>query len=520
MANPAPGVNITVNAPSSNPQTNAPTGTWFVTGVAHGPSGVAVPINSISDFNTYFGKTVNSVVTGRYNDTTNAVDSSTLYDALDVYFREGGITAYVSRAVPTGGSPVSALKKIDSSSGAWLTATAQGPGVWGNNISVIFTLISSGVYTLTVTYNGNTMATSPVLNSASDAVSWAASLPAYQVLVSFVAGSGTIPAATTTFNLATGAEGTTLNAASYTTALGFFTTALGYGQVSAPGNVTSAVHKGLLDHAQANSRVALLDAPNTSALNSASGTNGLLTGDGSVANIQTVGANAATDSSYGGYFAPWVIVPGITSTTPNTTAPVFQRTVAPSAIAAANIAATDVKNDCNVPAAGILNGSANYAIDVAQTFSATDRASLNNGGVNLIRNVNGQTAIYGFRSTSTDPTWAFLNNVRFRMQILRDFDVISESFVFAEIDGRGQIFSTLGGALSGQCQNYWLRKSIYGANAEDAYTVNVGPQVNTPATIAAGQVNAQVNLRMAPFGEFVNIQVTKYLVSVPLPVYN
>ena len=105
------------------------------------------------------------------------------------------------------------------------------------------------------------------------------------------------------------------------------------------------------------------------------------------------------------------------------------------------------------------------------------------------------------------------------MQIVRDLDVISEPFVFAEIDGKGQIFARLAGALSGQCQNYWLRNSIYGVNPEDSFTVNCGPQVNTPATIASGVLNAQINLRMSPQAEQVSITVTKYLSSASLPSY-
>ena len=47
--------------------------------------------------------------------------------------------------------------------------------------------------------------------------------------------------------------------------------------------------------------------------------------------------------------------------------------------------------------------------------------------------------------------------------------------------------------------------------------VNVGPTVNTPATIQAGQINAVVSLKMSPFGEFVNISIAKYAVTATLP---
>ena len=125
--------------------------------------------------------------------------------------------------------------------------------------------------------------------------------------------------------------------------------------------------------------------------------------------------------------------------------------------------------------------------------------------------------LYGYRSTSLDPNWTYLNNVRFRMQVENDFDKIGEQFMFNEIDGQGHLFSRFNAALSGRCQTYWTNGSLYGATPTQAFQVNTGPQVNTPNTIAAGQINAQVLLHMSQFGEFVTINVIKYLVNSPFP---
>ena len=512
MANP-PGVNVTVNTPSSSVQTNSTTGTWFVTGLtAGGPVGVAVPVNSIQDLNTYFGTITNGAVTGR-NST-----SATLYDSLDVYFRQGGVRAYVSRV--QGATSVKATCTIPASgSGTWLTLTALGGGTWANNASgtgsaglqVVVAAAGSNGYSLTVNYNGNQIGSaSPALFTAADAVNWVNSLPTPGVLFTAVDSGGTgVPVAATKY-FTSGTDVTPIES-DWTAALTAFNIELGAGQVSAPGHGTASTTawKDLCNHATSSNRVAILDS------NPASTTASALATD--AASIQYAGAQAATDSSYAAMFAPWVKVPGIATTQPNVVAPTFTRTVPPSAFVAANISATDLTNDANVPAAGVQNGACEYALDVTQSFVASDRVTLNNAGVNVLRNINGQVAVYGFRSLALDTNWIMFNNVRFRMQIMRDLDVIAEPFVFAEIDGKGQIFARLAGALSGQCQNYWLRNSIYGINPEDAFNVNVGPQINTPATIAAGQINAQVNLRMAPQAEQVSVTVTKYLVSAPLP---
>ena len=49
------------------------------------------------------------------------------------------------------------------------------------------------------------------------------------------------------------------------------------------------------------------------------------------------------------------------------------------------------------------------------------------------------------------------------------------------------------------------------------FQINTGNQVNTPTTIAAGQINAQVSMKMSPFGEVVIIEVIKYAVNSTLP---
>ena len=509
MAN-APGVNVTVNTPSSSPQTNNPTGTWFVTGItAGGPSGIAVPVNSIQDLTTYFGTVSNGSVTSRTS------ESALLYDSLDVYFREGGINAFVSRvAANDGNAAICTIYAQDST--AWLNLTAIGNGTWANNVDpgygleVTIAVAGNGGYSLTVFLNGNQIGqTSPALFTAIDAVSWINSQPAPGLLFTAVAQSGVGVPSADTRGFINGADGTVVET-DWTNALEAFTSAYGPGQVSAPGHVTPDGFKALSDHAYNNNRVALFDSEDLSDVESL------------VAQAQStqVGSMAAAiDSSYGALFAPWIKVPGISSTQPNTIAPSFTRLVPPSALVAARIAAVDAVHDANFPAAGVQNGSASYATDVTVTYSASDRATLNSAGVNLLRNINGTVAVYGYRSLSTDTNWIMFNNVRFRMQILRDLDVVAEPFVFAEIDGKGQIFARLAGALSGQCQLYWLRNSIYGTNVNDSFTVNCGPQVNTPATIAAGQLNAQINLRMAPQAELVSISVTKYLSSASLPSY-
>lgn len=515
----APGVNVNVLAGASSPQSNTPTATWFVVGDAYGPSGFAVPVNSISDFNKYFGQIVNGQITGRYTLTADSttINSSLLYDALDLYFREGGINAFVSLRAPASGGAAATITS------GLTVLTALGKGEWANSSSasaagviVTVTCPSTGVWYATIAYNGVTLATSPSLGSDADLQTWINSLPAYNAMVvaSGTTGSTTLPTAGNSLVIyLAGGTNAAVADSDIDAALAVFNAGYGPGQVSFPGHVTDLCNNKLTAHAALYNRVAFLDGANTATVSTLTA---------SVATLQgaPVSGGVIVDPSYAAFFAPWVSIPGLVNTNPSSASGVVaNRIAAPSAFAAAKVAIMDQTTDCNVPAAG-RNGSASYAVGVTQAWTDSQRATLNPGGVNVIRVVPNLNAIelYGFRSAAFDQNWVFLNNVRFRMQMIRDFDIVAEGFVFAEIDGRGQVFSRLNGALAGVCQGYYNRGSLYGLVAQNAFSVNTGPQVNNPTTIAASQINALVSLRMSPSAEFVNITVSKFLASSALPV--
>ncbi len=498
-SNEAPGVYVNVSAAPPSPNGNAPTGTWFVTGTPNqGPTGVAIPVTSMTDYLNYCGARVNN--------------AQLIYDSLDEFFHDGGVLAYVSRIVGPSSVPSSVVLNDTGtpSPSATLTVTANGNGTWGTNVSIT---VSAGTaansYTLSVLNNSVVVAKSPNLFVPQDAVTWASSLPAWQVLVTIVNdGSGTAAPnnnpATGTFGLSGGVDDPQdITESNWTNALTAFTSTLGPGQVSAPGHTTAAGYLALDAHAIAFNRVALLDVadnPSASALVSQA----------------TTYQGSATDPSYSAFFAPWVQIPGTNGTNPAGSSPVPLRTVPPSAMAAALMAANDQTNDANEPAAG-PNGQSVFATGVTNQYTASNLALLNGVGIDVIRPIQNVVTLYGYRTTSLDPNWVYLNNVRFRMQVTNDFENVGEAFIFQEIDGQGHLFAAFNGALSGRCQTYWTNGSLYGTSPGAAFQVNTGPQVNTTSTIAAGQLNAEVLLHMSAYGEFVTINVVKYLLTRNFP---
>ena len=510
----APGVNINVSAAATSAVNPNSTGNWFVVGMAAGPAGVVVPVKSMTDFNTYFGQLINGAVNGRYTLNAN-VDSTLLYDSLDTFFREGGSAAYISRVQPT-----STGLAATTTGGGKFILTAMGKGTWANSSSanasgLILTIAGSTVnattvYNASIAYNGTILASQAGLGTDVDVVNWVNSLPGYISMCTAASQAGTtiLPASGSSVSVYfTGGTDVAVADADSVAALAVFTSQWGPGQVSYPGNTDATVYLNLANHALANNRVAFLDGVNTS----------------SAAAIEAAALSfqqGATDPSYAAMFAPWLTVPGIVNSNPNiATSVVFSRTVPPCALAAALVAVSDENNDSNVPAAGATSGESVYATGVTQTYTASDLGALNAAGVDIIKlitNVN-KIALYGFQSLSYATAWASLANVRFRMQVMRDLDIIGESFMFNEIDGKGQLFAAFNGAIAGKMNQYYKRGSIYGLTASQAFFVNTGSPINTTTTAAAGQLNAVVGMRMSPYAEFVTINVTKYSVTTSLP---
>src|SRR5262245_2146196 len=111
-----PGVDVTVvEAP---PQREAPTSVdpWFVVGVTErGPAGQARLIHSVAEYVKYYGE---------------RVAYGLVYDALDVFFTEGGARAYVSRVV--GPAAMEATATLDGPTAACLELSLP-PGAYANS---------------------------------------------------------------------------------------------------------------------------------------------------------------------------------------------------------------------------------------------------------------------------------------------------------------------------------------------------------------------------------------------------
>lgn len=456
-----------------------------------GPVGQPIRVTSLGNAASQLGTPSGASAPSSFRTATCA----TVYDAIDALLGEDGVarpTVYVSRVVH--GTPTAATIALAPS--AALTLTAQYPGVGGNGIYVA---VQNNTSTFTVTLSdaaGNTLAQSPALTTLAAAVTWAASTG----YVTAVSSGSTLPATAA----ATAMSGGSDNRASATitdwqAALAAFGSTLGPGQVLAPGQAETSlagISSALGLHAQNNNRVAIRNMPDN------------ISAAAAVTDIGSFGASAI--ASYVGAWAGNRNLPGIT--------PGISRSVSPDAVIAGLCARADAQTgNPNTAAAGV-NFPLAYATAPtslvsgapSDTYSLADLQTLNAAGINTFQTVDGLPCNYGFVSTEPSTTdgiyWQFSHS-RLRMFIVAQAQLIGQPYVFGQIDGQGSLANQFGGALHAMMQTLWAAGALYGQTAQDAFNVDVGSDVNTPATIAAGQLNALITCSFSPFAQNVQILV-------------
>jgi hypothetical protein len=468
MARPGTIVTTREDAPPRSAPTE--TGVWFVAGLAErGPTTPKV-VTSLDGFRRIYGQ---------------RVSYGLLADALEAFFHDGGSRAWVARVV--GPAAVAATADLPGTGGATLVASAKGPGEHGNALTVD---ISAGdtadTFVVTVKDGATVLDRSPELDDDQAAVAWSDG----SAYVTLAKGAGTGDPTVGSVPLAGGSDDrNAIVEAQWTAALDRFDADLGPGQVSLPGRTTGAAHAALLAHAGTHNRIALLDAPNTVTV-------------GTLTSAATA-ARASGNSRFGALLAPWGIAPGVV---PGTT-----RLVPLSAVQAALIARGDAGGSPNRAAAG-GRGESNYLLGVTQAWTDGEREVLNEAGVNVSRNVFGGIRAYGYRTLADpigDVAWLELGNARLFMAIRAKGAAIAENYVFGEIDGRGITAAQFAGDLVGMLIPYYESGSLYGSTPGEAFSVDVGAQVNTPESIANRELRAVISVRVSHFAELVAIEIAK-----------
>lgn len=422
-----------------------------------------------------------------------------VYDAADGFFDEGGYALYIGRVF--GGAAVVAEIAIPGSGGNVFVASAIGVGDYANGQKIVVQddsddpAIPDGSWRFQVTLADDTLLEqSPIFSDKQSALSWAATAKHMRLEDDVKPAPPTKGA----YVLAGGAlDLVGVDNASWQAGFDALIPDLGTGQVAAPGATTDAIHQMLAEHGRTHNRIPVADYPDTADPAVLHASQALIT-DGS-----------GKRSRFTGGFTPWVQISN-------------NRIVPPSGLVMGAMARNDAAGlSPNEPTAG-QNGILRSALGLSRSFTDAQREDLNSDGINVIKAQFGQIKIYGYRTTAdpiTDTRWRPLGNSRLHRLVSAQADQVGERFVFRQIDGNRILLSQFAGALVGEvCLPLYNEGSLFGATASEAFSVDVGPTVNTPETLANDEIHAVITLRMSPFGEEVVIEIVKLLITEEVTV--
>jgi hypothetical protein len=458
-----------------------------------GPVGQPITITSLGNAASQLGTPSGTGNPAASRTATCAV----AYDAINTLLQECGPASpviYASRVVH--GTPVSASLALGPS--AALTLTAQYPGAGGNGI---YAAVQNSTTTFTLTLydaGGYVLAASPALGSLEAAVAWCQTTG----YVTAVATGTTLPATLAATALTGGTDNrSSLGIADVTTALGYLPATLGPGQVLMPGftNTTMpGVWSALGNHALENNRVAPLSLDDDISASTAAS--------------DIAGFSAAQIAGYCAFWAGNRNIPGVVAGT--------TRSVSPDAVIAGLCARVDYAGNQNQAAAGV-----NYPLQYAttptsfvsgapfDTYSPADLNTLNGAGINTFHVAANAPTNYGFVSPlllAQDQIFWQWNHARLRMALVAQAQLVGQPFVFSQIDGRGSQQTAFKGALQNMLMPYATAGALWappGTPASSAFAVDTGSDINTPATEAAGELNATITVSFSYFAQSVPISI-------------
>lgn len=477
---PGPGVVVsTTTRTGPTAPLRAPSGKFFVTGLTErGDTTKALQVRGMVDVEALFGARV----------TYGAV-----YDNLKLFFDEGGEAAYIGRVVGPGATK-GTLTLVDRAGTPLntLRVDAQNAGAWSTQVTIQVQDGSlTNTFRITVRLNGTIVEDKNNLADPASAVLAFADSNYIRVvdLASATSAPNNNPAVLTATALSAGSDDRgSVTTTHYVNALALFTKDLGDGAVAIPGQNGSAIWTGVNTHCIANNRIGLL-------------------ADTVSASVNTLVTDAAgVASEYCGMFAPWVKVSDGAGGT---------RTISPEGyVAAARYRAHFTVGPWRAPAGQISVSST--ILDVNTRFSVDESTTLNDGRVNAIRFIANSIRLYGWRSTSADvQSYYMLKDRDFLNYLVVQSEAVLEQFVFETIDQKGQLLSSVNGALVGLCLPLAQKNAFFpmidgsGNQVDPGYAVDTGSNVNTPTTISQNQLNAKLSVRISPTGELITLNIVK-----------
>lgn len=163
-------------------------------------------------------------------------------------------------------------------------------------------------------------------------------------------------------------------------------------------------------------------------------------------------------------------------------------------------------------------GTSRFVNGVQTAVTDAQWETLNTGKVSTVRVVSGKLRMYGWKTVVAPEGDASGNLIGAQFRdvinaITWESSQIAENYVGRVVDGRGVTLGSFAGDLTGMLSRYAASGALFARLDDDGnvldggYVVNVGPDVNPTADLAAGELKAEIGVRLSPTAEFVTITI-------------
>lgn len=426
------------------------------------------------------------------------------YDALSVFFGDGGGRALVSRVV--GPTPTTGTASLNDRAGSPLPTIAidaASAGAWSTQLTyTVANGLTANTFVVTVFLNGNQVDRSPDLATPAAAVQWASANPWIRIrnLSSVTAAPTNNPAVVSSPTALSAGSDDRANIADThrVAALARFTPDLGAGVVAIPGATGSTIWNGLIAHGSITNRDALL----ASAAGASKATQ--------LSNA--AGLRNTTGNEYAGLFGPWLqIADGAGGT----------RTIPPEGYVAAARARTlrdPEGGPWRWPAGQIARSKVVQGVETA--FTKQDIDDLTTGAVNPIWMVAGAPELFGWYSLSGDQTNYASLAARDTLNVLAQaIEEALRPFNFEPLNDNlyADIHNAVRGIVEPMRAAGGLKpiKDDDGTELDPGYLIDVSEALNPPSVQQANQVNVAVSVRPVGAAALINVTLTKVAVTSP-----
>lgn len=454
-----------------------------------------------------------SQFTQKYGTFSQIIGSTALHYAVYQFFNNGGSQLYIL-AVPNTDSTTASLVCVDVNSPPdnVMTIKATSPGTWGDQVYVALTTAgASGRFNYQVYYGGSS--NSNLVETFLD-LSINPSDPRY---VGSIVNSPTYGSSYTTVTVTLPGSFTS----TYNPALFSATALAGGGDGSTPPTLSTAVPNAfdMLQGQILNVNVpGIYDATTINALiNWAAGRGDTMiiidgpspTPNETSAQVVTNYTNLVTGgtpflaSSYATLYAPWIQIPDPASAIPGSAI-----WVPPGGAVLGIWSRTDTRVGPWQSPAGVSFGKIALS-NVEAQFTSTDLGNLNNANINAIRLVpNYFPAVMGARTLGVGYPDRYIAVRRMLIKLEHDFTFLLQPALFEP--NNATLWAWITNSINNYLTGLMQRGALGGTNQTNSFNVICNASNNTPATSAAGIVNASVAVAISSPAEFILINVSQF----------